>query len=561
MRFKLNFFWNNAITCFSTVFLPCFADIPRNGIRFSLFKGKIESEVFHKASRITKLHALFVFFLAISFLGSFVTFGQKTVVPDVNASVSGAITCTNTSVILRGSSKTPGVYYVWTGPHGYQSNDQNPVTAIPGEYTVKVRNSVNNSIVTASVKVMVDTIPPADIKTSVSGLLTCIDTLATLSISSSTSGVAYRWRGPKGFTSGTKNVVTSVPGIYTVKVINPANGCVARTDVRVDQNIKPPSGVSATASGVLTCTAINVKLRGGSATQGVSYHWSGKDFKSSLDVPVVSTPGTYELTVTDPANGCSSETRVTVKQNVTVPAMVTAEAMDSLTCKNNKVTLKASSATTKAGYSWSGPLAFTSRESTTETGVAGVFTVAVTNPENGCSVKKEVVVVKDTISPEGLNVTPSGTLTCNAKTVVLNVSSSLPKMTYAWNGPANFKSTQAAPSVSMPGKYEVMITNAANGCSSTKSVKVDQNVAIPEGVSASVSGSLSCKTPQVKLEGSSATKEVNYSWSGPSDFKSTEKSPTTKIPGIYILSAFNQQNGCISKADVTVTGVACIENK
>jgi hypothetical protein len=112
----------------------------------------------------------------------------------------------------------------------------------------------------------------------------------------------------------------------------------------------------------------------------------------------------------------------------------------------------------------------------------------------------------------------------------------------------------------MPGRYEVVVSNSANGCSTTKSVMVNRNIAVPEGVTASVSGSLSCKTPKVILECSSVSNQVTYSWSGPQGFKSNEKNPAIKIPGNYILMTTNQQNGCTSKVNVTVTGVACTEN-
>jgi hypothetical protein len=115
--------------------------------------------------------------------------------------------------------------------------------------------------------------------------------------------------------------------------------------------------------------------------------------------------------------------------------------------------------------------------------------------------------------------------------------------------------------VSISGRYEVIVTKTTNGCSTTKFVKVDQNMTAPDGVTASVSGSLSCKTPSIKLDGKSASAQVTYTWIGPQSFKSNEKSPEIKFPGSYILTATNPENGCTSKADVTVSGVACTEKE
>jgi len=500
---------------------------------------------------------VFIFFLVACIFCTDEIYGQKPILPDISAGVSSSLTCKNTSVILKGSSKTVGVYYIWSGPNGYTSTAQSPITTMPGEYFLTVNNPTNGGIAKASVKVLVDTVPPSGIKATVSGLFTCADTLATLSVNSTTVGVMYDWNGPKGYSSNNKNSVTSIPGIYLAKVINPINGCSSAVNVSVAQNITPPSGVSATVSGLLTCKVSSVMLSATSATKDVSYCWSGKGFKSAVKNPVITTPGIYELKVTNPVNGCSSRDSVQVEQNIAIPALVTAEAIDSLTCKNKQVTLKASSATKEVDFEWLGPKAFTSKASNLKTSIAGNFTLTATNLENGCSTKKSVVVVTDTIPPEAMSTVTTGTLTCIAKTVTLTGLTSSPKLIFNWNGPNNFVSNMAAPIVSTAGKYNVKITNQANGCSSSSSVKVDENIAAPEGVAASVLGSISCGMPSVRLNGSATLDKVTYTWSGPQDFLSTKRNPETTLPGEYTLTATNPWNGCTTKANVTVTGVLC----
>jgi hypothetical protein len=561
MHFKTILNLDSIFYCFRNVSLPGFANISQisTGSFFSIKKD--EHKASKKALGVLKMLTLSVFFLGSGNFGVFETFGQNAAIPDISAGVSGSLTCTNTSVKLKGSSNTLGVHYAWTGPRGYYSTAQSPVTAMPGDYTLTVKDPVNGSTATASVKVLIDTIAPVGVKATVSGLLTCIDTLVTLTGSSSTSGVTYDWKGPKGYVSTMKNPVTAIPGIYAVKIINPENGCMSKANVAVIQNITPPSGIAANVSGMLTCNATSVKLTGMSATKDVHYRWTGPDFTSSVNKPDVTAPGTYALMVTDPINGCSSKAIVTVKQDVSAPAQVIAVVSDTLTCKKAKVTLTASSATKEAIFSWLGPQAFVSSELSFETSMVGDFALTVTNPENGCSVKKQVTVVKDTTEPAGVVATALGVLTCNAKSVTLNGYSSSPKVVYTWNGPANFTSNSATPSVSISGRYEVIVTKTTNGCSTTKFVKVDQNMTAPDGVTASVSGSLSCKTPSIKLDGKSASAQVTYTWIGPQSFKSNEKSPEIKFPGSYILTATNPENGCTSKADVTVSGVACTEKE
>jgi len=131
----------------------------------SFFSEKIGFKASLNAFGILKFLILFVPLI----FGVSQAFGQKGAIPDINASVSGAITCINTTVELKGSSKTPGVYYTWAGL-GYFTTAQNGVTSMPGDYTLTVTDPATGSIATAKVKVLVDTVSPAEVKANVSGM-------------------------------------------------------------------------------------------------------------------------------------------------------------------------------------------------------------------------------------------------------------------------------------------------------------------------------------------------------------------------------------------------------
>lgn len=542
-------------------FLPCKAVSLQSSLIRSLKQERIVNKAFSDAFSFRKTITLNVLLLLPVCLGHSVLFGQATTVPDIKASVSGKLTCKNTSVKLKGSSKTLGAYYTWTGPGGFTSTAQEPVTAMPGDYTITVKDPLHGGTATATVKVSVDTIAPAGIKATVSGLLTCKDTLVTLAGFSSTPEVSFGWKGPKNFTSAIKNPVVATPGTYVLTATNPANGCMASANLGVRQDIRPPSGITVNASGKLTCNATSVTLTGTSATQDVRYHWTGPVSKPEVNKTDVSAPGAYVLVVTNPENGCSSKAGITVTQDVTVPAQVMAFARDTLTCKTAKTTLSVSSSTKSVSYRWTGPNAFASTEQSAETNMTGVYTVEVTNPENGCFVKKQVTVIRDTTPPVAVLATVSGILTCKNKTVTLKGSSSTPKVYYTWSGPANFSSASPAPSVSLPGRYEVKVAKTANGCPVSKVVQVEQDTIAPQGLAASVSDSISCKVPTVLLNGSATSKQVIFTWIGPQGFKANEKSPGVKIPGRYTLTVTNTGNGCMSNKTVTVAGNACTGNK
>ena len=66
------------------------------------------------------------------------------------------------------------------------------------------------------------------------------------------------WTGPNNFTSNLQNPSVSVPGTYTLKVTNPANGCTTTATATALQNTTVPNA-SATG-GILTCIATTVTL-------------------------------------------------------------------------------------------------------------------------------------------------------------------------------------------------------------------------------------------------------------------------------------------------------------
>ena len=210
----------------------------------------------------------------------------------VYAWVCGTITCANPKVILYVSVNAFNVSYLWTGPNGFVSTLKNPYVTVAGTYTVKVTSSYWISA-TTTVKVTQNIVAPGA-TASVSGSLSCTKTLVTLTGSSSTSGVTYKWTGPNNFVSTQQNPVVSVAGTYTLVVTNSANGCTSTTSVSVSQNnTKPDITVS---GGALNCSVSRIILGATSSVSGLTYSWSGPSgFTSTLQNPTVMSQGNYKI--------------------------------------------------------------------------------------------------------------------------------------------------------------------------------------------------------------------------------------------------------------------------
>ena len=124
------------------------------------------------------------------------------------------------------------------------------------------------------------------------------------------------WSGPGGFTANTAHAQTGTPGLYTLTVTDPTNGCSNSTQLSVIANKTLPANVTATNSGPLTCDITQVTITGTSTSPNVEYEWDGPNGYLSFSAQdVASDPGDYVLTVTNDDNGCVLLDTTTVVNN------------------------------------------------------------------------------------------------------------------------------------------------------------------------------------------------------------------------------------------------------
>jgi hypothetical protein len=280
---------------------------------------------------------------------------QNILVPDnvVTSSIpsNALLNCTQSSVTLTGFSSTSGVNYQWRGPDGLLFPPTSVITVTgKGDYSLTVTEPNSGCTKTVTATVTQDLTQPASVNAIPSNQLTCAQHSATLTGSSGTGGVSYAWTGPSGFSSTLQQVSVSVAGSYTVTVTHPTTGCTSFKTINLLQNITAP-GASIAPPDMLTCDVTSVDLLGSSPTTGVRYAWSGPDdFSDNVASTSVSEPGDYQLTVTNPVNGCTSTAFVTVEQDITECETV-ARKVTSGTAANMGST-GASSAAPVAGFTY-----------------------------------------------------------------------------------------------------------------------------------------------------------------------------------------------------------------
>src|SRR5205085_1335214 len=198
-----------------------------------------------------------------------------------------------------------GTSYSWTGPNGFNSNQQNPTinnvsTAADGTYTVTVTNGAGCTD-QATTDVTISNSPNA---AAGNNGPRCVG--QTLNLTSS-GGTSYSWTGPNGFNSNQQNptinnVSAAADGTYTVTVTNGA-GCTdqATTDVTINNSPNAAAGNNGPR-----CVGQTLNL---TSSGGTSYSWTGPNgFTSTQQNPTINNvsaaaDGTYTVTVTNGA-GC-----------------------------------------------------------------------------------------------------------------------------------------------------------------------------------------------------------------------------------------------------------------
>ncbi|MGZ3888531.1 MAG: hypothetical protein ACXVBP_13950, partial [Flavisolibacter sp.] len=390
----------------------------------------------------------------------------------VNAGADQVLTCTNpTANLIATNIVPPNSSVLWTGPGGFSQtvtssgSTANPITvSVAGTYTATVSAGPQGCFAADEVVVTENKTPP-NVNAGADKVLTCTTTSVTLDGSSTTAGATFAWAGPGGFTSTSATPSVTAAGTYTLTVTNPANGCTATDVALVTLDANAPNA-NAGADKVLTCTTTSVTLNGSSTTAGATFAWAGPGgFTSTSATPSVTVAGTYTLTVTNPANGCTATDVALVTLNNT-PPNVNAGADKVLTCTTTSVTLDGSSTTAGATFAWAGPGGFTSTSATPSVTVAGTYTLTVTNPANGCTATDLALVTLNN-TPPNANAGPDKVITCTTTSVTLNGSSTTAGATFAWAGPGGFTSTSATPTVTVAGTYTLTVTNPANGCTAT----------------------------------------------------------------------------------------------
>lgn len=245
-----------------------------------------------------------------------VSVSLRPVPPTPVASNSGT-TCELGNVQLFAST-IPGASYLWSGPDGFSTTQQNPIIASieltqAGSYTVRsvVSGCLSNP---SNTNVTINALPSTPEPTNNGPV--CVGQNITLSTDAVANAI-YSWTGPNGFTSTQRapvlnNIQTSEAGLYEVVVIR--QNCVSRPGITIVEvnTIPEPPVITSFPFDARICAGDSILLFA-SFLPGGSYEWRGPaGFGSTQQNPIIrnstqAIAGTYFVKVS--RFGCTSAER------------------------------------------------------------------------------------------------------------------------------------------------------------------------------------------------------------------------------------------------------------
>jgi len=482
----------------------------------------------------------------------------NTTPPISNAGPNGTITCAVPQISLDGTGSSTGANftYAWTTVGGNIVSGSNTLTPLVngcGSYTILVTNTSNGCTATATTTVVCNTTAPSASATG--GTITCNDANVTLAGSSQTPMATFTWVGP-GISPANQfqqNPTVNQPGVYTLTVKDPANGCTKTATATVVGDTAPPTA-NGSVSGPFTCVNSSVQLNMSTNASSPTYGWTGPNgFSSNIANPDVLVPGDYYGVVTNAANGCVGFDTVTVIQNIASPG-ASALALGQITCVKDTVQLLGNSPLAPdVTYLWTSHN-FNSNLQNPVVDTAGIYLLTVTGNLNGCSSSAEVTVVQNTTAPFD-SIVPPGNLNCNNASIQLNAtpSSQGPDFEFVWivknGGHIVSGDTTLSPVVDSTGKYFLKITNVINGCMSLDSVVVNQSPTVTASLQAF--SNVSCNggdNGSATVTGGGGNGVFAYLWSN----GDTSVMATNLAAGIYFATVTDGEN-CSASVSVTIT--------
>lgn len=426
------------------------------------------------------------------------------------ADTIGGLGCSPSTVRIRVETEFADDYdFVWNDPSGSEISTESFASAsTSGIHTVTITNRATGCVATDEVFVDDDQSDPPFVAFRRNNIdISCESGPAVIdaepSVGEGGGRYTYTWSvvsgGEEPSEQGNDTLTVRTAGVYRLTVLDNVTLCEDFRDIEVtDSRVFPE--VTAIEGEQLDCDTRETTIGITIADQPNDYtiQWVGppgvEDIPQQVEMITVTTGGTYNAVVINPATSCVTTVPIRVDDLIDSIASIVIMPADSFDCNNATITLDASdtnlNGTDPSGISWR---SFDGNNITPATGSLivsvdgpGDYELSVTDI-NGCTVQDTVSVAAALNTPFAQAGDPIEA-ECG-DTPQLDGTGSSPEpggdIIYAWSaedgGAFVGRTDVARPSVTGPGTYQLIVTNLNNGCSDTSRTTVtlaDQEAAM-----------------------------------------------------------------------------------
>ena len=446
---------------------------------------------------------------------------HNTTIPSATLSpLNQIINCTSTgpASVNVGATSFVNMEHVFTSPNGatvvYNNNPVTYYPGSPGTYTHCIVDKTNGCkscktfTVTSNDSYPTFTVvSPQNFTLGCNTKATATITIANAQTTPSGGVVSYTVQGPgtgtilpSGQLSSQNSYSANTPGTYTLFTRDDNSGCISKDYVSVLLNNQGPSlDTLIVPQSILNCYTPSITIEAVTSNTNAFCEWKNTaGTVVSFTYPAMtrtlnpqdSLLYTYTITLTDNNNTCKTTTTVTLYQNIRPPVADFA-FNGQLDCRNDFLTLTNQSKTrtfkslsfgkSVVGYVWKGPSPQTDLQlsSTYQAYVPGNYTLIAMDYNNGCVDDTSKFVKDDRIYPfvNRPSAPEPFILDCGAPNVKINanLSETVSTMTYSWipqTGATVACLNCQTLTTNMPGMYQIIVNNSANGCQSEGFVEV-----------------------------------------------------------------------------------------
>lgn len=320
-----------------------------------------------------------------------------TLAPQAEIEIFGEWNCTTQTIQLNAADVEVEEIILWEFPNGNASQSQNILINEAGTYVLTVTDTLNNCFASNFIEIIPDTIAP-NVNIEGNNELNCVNESVILNAQTIDFGLSYIWQNENVFLSTSQSVEISEAGDYQLTATAP-NGCTAISEVIIFENVEAPiAEIALPEDTILTCDNSAVLLSANNLASN-DFLWTDEfgvtiSFQSEINI---SLSGFYNLIVTNPENGCSSESQIFVPINTIAP-IAQIEIDSAFSCLNPCAFLDASQSSfgNEFIYTWEsedGNEIENPDDFSAITYTSGIYNLTITNLENGCTTQANISIL------------------------------------------------------------------------------------------------------------------------------------------------------------------------